>query len=362
VRSSSEIVAVSPPGSGVVNITVTTPEGTSAVAPANQFVYQSAPAVLTEPAGAVRISSATLYASVNPEGANVTSCRFEYGTTSEYGSSAPCLTEPGSGSSPVPVSAQLSELSSASTYHFRIVATSYGAEETFATPASELPEVGRCVKLKPPTGLFSNSKCTTTASAGKYEWQRGAGQHNHFSAVASSISFVSRGKGGFPILQCGESRLSGAYTGTQSASLQLTLSGCDSGLLNTSCHSEGAETGIITALLHAQLGIISAKKVSLGWELQPASGDALLSFTCGTYELAIAGSVIGPVSKDDKMSSVFSLAFATNKEGDQEPTSFAGGSVDKLELIAGNEPQFALTLTTSASLDGEESLELKGIS
>ena len=368
VRSPSEILAVSPPGSGAVDITVTTPEGTSAATPADQFVYQSAPVVVTEPAGAVRISSATLYASVNPEGASVTSCRFEYGTTSEYGSSAPCLTGPGSGSSPVPVSAQLSELSSATTYHFRIVATnargtSYGAEGTFATPASELPELGRCLKLKRPTGPFSNSKCTTTTSAGKHEWQRGPGQHNHFSSLASSISFVSRGKGGFPLLQCGESQLSGEYTGTQGASLQLTLSGCHSDLLNASCHSEGAETGIITALLRAQLGIISAaKKVSLGWELQPASGDHLLSFTCGTYELAIAGSVIGPVSKDDEMSSVFSLAFATNKEGDQEPTSFAGGSVDKLELVAGEEEAFGLTLTTSATLDGEESLELKGIS
>ena len=72
--------------------------------------------------------------------------------------------------------------------------------------------------------------------------------------------------------------------------------------------------------------------------------------------------MIGPVSKGDEMSSVFSLAFATNKEGDQEPTSFAGGSVNKLALVAGEEEAFGLTLTTSATLDGEESLELKGIS
>ncbi|MGO9490268.1 MAG: IPT/TIG domain-containing protein [Solirubrobacteraceae bacterium] len=366
VRSPSEIVAVAPPGSGVANITITTPEGTSAVTPADQFVYQSAPVVVTEPAGAVRLSSATLEASVDPEGAIVTSCRFEYGTSTEYGSSAPCLTGPGSGSSPVPVSAQLTELSAATSYHFRIVATnaqgtSYGADLTFATPASEFPEVGRCLKLKKPTGTFTNSSCTT-AGAGKDEWQRGAGQHNHFTGVISSVSFASRGKGPFPVLQCGESRLSGEYTGTQGASLQLTLSGCHSQLANASCQSEGAEAGIITASLHAQLGLIpGTKKASLGWQLQPASGNDLLSFICGSYEVAIAGSVIGPVSKVDKMASVFSLAFATNKEGEQEPTSFAGGSPDRLELIVGKE-ELGLTLTASATLDGEEPLELKAIS
>ena len=37
----------------------------------------------------------------------ITECEFEYGTSTGYGSSAPCATLPGSGSSPVAVSALL---------------------------------------------------------------------------------------------------------------------------------------------------------------------------------------------------------------------------------------------------------------
>jgi hypothetical protein len=39
VNNSSQITAVSPPGTGTVNVTVTTPSGTSALTPADQFTY-----------------------------------------------------------------------------------------------------------------------------------------------------------------------------------------------------------------------------------------------------------------------------------------------------------------------------------
>jgi IPT/TIG domain len=39
VDSDTEIIAVSPPGSGTVNVTVVTPNGTSATGPADQFTY-----------------------------------------------------------------------------------------------------------------------------------------------------------------------------------------------------------------------------------------------------------------------------------------------------------------------------------
>src|SRR5207302_4072280 len=65
-------------------------------------------------------------ASVNPNGATATSCRFEYGTTSSYGLSVPCATLPGSGTSAVAVSAQLQGLSPGTPYHFRIVTSNAG--------------------------------------------------------------------------------------------------------------------------------------------------------------------------------------------------------------------------------------------
>jgi hypothetical protein len=70
----------------------------------------------------------------------ITECEFEYGTSTGYGSSAPCATLPGSGSSPVAVSALLTTGLIANTeYHFRITATNAagtakGEDVTFKTP------------------------------------------------------------------------------------------------------------------------------------------------------------------------------------------------------------------------------------
>jgi subtilase family serine protease len=82
-------------------------------------------------------TSATLNARVNPNGQAVTECQFEYGTSTGYGSSAPCKSLPGSGSSPVAVSASIASGLTANTeYHFRFSATntsgtSKGADLTF---------------------------------------------------------------------------------------------------------------------------------------------------------------------------------------------------------------------------------------
>ena len=84
-------------------------------------------------------TSATLNARVNPDGQNVTACKFEYGTTTGYGSSASCAALPGSGSSPVVVDASIaSGLAANTTYHYRISATnssgtSTGTDATFKT-------------------------------------------------------------------------------------------------------------------------------------------------------------------------------------------------------------------------------------
>jgi hypothetical protein len=97
------------------------------------------PFVVTEAASAVAPTTATLNATVNPNGVQVSSCTFEYGTTTAYGSSAPCMPSPGAGESAVAVSASVTGLMVNTTYHFRISATntsgtSNGSDRMFTTP------------------------------------------------------------------------------------------------------------------------------------------------------------------------------------------------------------------------------------
>jgi hypothetical protein len=87
---------------------------------------QQPPALETGPVSSLTGTSATLGGTVNPDRATVSSCRFEYGLSTAYGSSVACGSLPGSGSSPVAVSASVSGLLAATSYHFRIVATNAG--------------------------------------------------------------------------------------------------------------------------------------------------------------------------------------------------------------------------------------------
>jgi len=98
----------------------------------------SKPTAKTLPASSVSSSGAVLNATVNPNNATVTACTFEYGPTTSLGGSVPCATVPGSGSTPVVVSAAVAGLTAHTTYYFRIVATNVwgtgkGTRKTLAT-------------------------------------------------------------------------------------------------------------------------------------------------------------------------------------------------------------------------------------
>jgi phosphodiesterase/alkaline phosphatase D-like protein len=60
---------------------------------------------------------------VNPQGAEVTVCEFEYGTTPALGSKIACSSLPGNGESGVRVTAEVSGLGESTVYYYRAVAT-----------------------------------------------------------------------------------------------------------------------------------------------------------------------------------------------------------------------------------------------
>ncbi len=89
---------------------------------------------------------ATLNGEVNPEGVQVTECFFEYGETTSYGNTASCVVdgggEIGSGTSAVPVQAELTGLTLGHRYHYRLIAanaapeTKEGSDQAFTAGAS----------------------------------------------------------------------------------------------------------------------------------------------------------------------------------------------------------------------------------
>jgi hypothetical protein len=83
----------------------------------------SAPTVDFEFSESVGVSTATLGAEINPQEA-ATSYRFEYGTSSSYGTSAPLPHAAiGAGASDVKVTLPLAGLQAGTSYHYRVLAT-----------------------------------------------------------------------------------------------------------------------------------------------------------------------------------------------------------------------------------------------
>jgi hypothetical protein len=129
------------------------------------WVFVNSPTLHTAPASEVTASAAKLSATVNPDGQNVTECKFEYGTSTTYTHTAPCSpSSPGSGEKPVIVSASVGSLSSHTVYHFRIVAknaagANQGADETLTTlnasETGETPEATKPAVATLPGGALS---------------------------------------------------------------------------------------------------------------------------------------------------------------------------------------------------------------
>jgi hypothetical protein len=103
-----------------------------------------APTVVTLAATSITMTGATLNGTVSPNGSSTTA-RFDYGLTTSYGMQPTASPAPGSGSTPVAVSAAISGLSCSTLYHFRVVginaSTTNGSDLTFTTSACPAPTV-----------------------------------------------------------------------------------------------------------------------------------------------------------------------------------------------------------------------------
>jgi hypothetical protein len=136
VGTSSALTGLSPGATYDFRIVASNASGTSFGA--NQtFATPAPPAVGTQAATSVAVTSATLVGAVDPGGLS-TSWSFEYGTTTGYGTRT-AVQNIGSGTTPMTVSVPITGLAAGTTYHYRLDATSaagttYGSDLTFTTP------------------------------------------------------------------------------------------------------------------------------------------------------------------------------------------------------------------------------------
>jgi len=113
------------------------------------FQTQAPEPAVSESASAITQTTATIDASIDPND-QPTGYRFEYGTTSAYGTIVPAgEASAGAGYEAVHVSQELAGLQPDTTYHYRVVATNgsssaggtIGPDQTFTTPPLEPPMV-----------------------------------------------------------------------------------------------------------------------------------------------------------------------------------------------------------------------------
>jgi hypothetical protein len=128
-------------GLGVESASGTVYAGDGAANQVATFAPAVLPRVTTGAASNVQPTGVTLNGTVNPGGRQLTDCHFEYGTTTAYGQSAPCLEVVGSGTGDVHVHADVSGLLPRTGYHFRLDATNAnglvsGGDEVFASTAA----------------------------------------------------------------------------------------------------------------------------------------------------------------------------------------------------------------------------------
>jgi hypothetical protein len=302
------------------------------------------PAVLTRPPSRVTQIAAHLNGNADPSGEPITSCTFEYGTSTSYGTSVPCNAKP-----PLESTGTVDEetvfvtgLSEGVTYHYRIVATnslgtSYGADKAFTTPAgSNGATWGKCVAQK--HGEYKDPGCEEKSKKpgkGKFEWKPGPAQpcfamaKGEYTDSSCTVKSARRHKGSFEkeagpaftastgtVTLEGPTLSSGKVTcaaGTGSGEVlsatrgveRLTFTGCESAA--GQCISEGPNSTpgspgvIVTNLLETRLlGPVIARGERQVWmELTSREHQPYLAeFGCGGTLSRIKGYVSGVQSGD----------------------------------------------------------------
>ncbi len=262
-------------------------------------------------------------------------------------------------------------LPSAAGNNTAILTGTLAAASVTAIQAQEvLPELGRCVKAPSEKvgketiyhGGYVASDCVekNEGHLGKFEWIPGA-VAKHFTGSSKAVTLETTGKA---LIKCLASSSSGEYTGTKSATLGLTLTGCTQKASGESCQTGATPGEIATGPLTAQLGFIKdiengSEVVSpVGWDLQ--NGSSIIAGSCGASKasLVVTGSVIGEISANNKMTSAYTLKF-NQTAGKQSPEAFEEAPKDTLSESLNGAAAEQAGLKAAEKIANEEKLEFK---
>ena len=293
-----------------------------------------APVVATGAASAISQTTATLSATVNPGDATITSCHFNYGTSTGYGSSVPCSSTPSPAGGPQTVTAQVSGLTASTIYDVQIVAggndgTGTGANASFTTLAplrasptiSGTPAVGNTLTcnlgVTVPAGLtvvYKWVRDTTTiagATAGTYVVALVDETHHLYCNATISGDGGSAGAGSGYVAVPAETlgtiseTTAGKPSAGPSGTVSLTVTCSPQAVSNCSVSLHLTTLGKHKVVIGASsTRITPGAKVKVKVSLN-AAGRSLLSKNHHlTATLSVSGTVVGVISATIKRQSV----------------------------------------------------------
>ena len=256
-----------------------------------------------------------------------------------------------------------------------VVASAIGA--LAASPASALPEFGRCVPVTAPTGNHSNAQCIGPAGppAGRvFKWEKTVPEPRFTSSGGVAELQTESGTKIVCASESANGELKAAASITQVQHVVATFQGCELPIFATTCQTAAHASGeIVTTMLKGPVHRINALAKEVGLLLRPeVLTGPFAEFECGPVGKVKIGKgprggnngVIAPITPVDEMqpSEVLTYSYESTPTVAQKPQKFELPlTLYNLEAKLGEGPfeRAGLALTTTITWLEPGGVELK---
>jgi hypothetical protein len=358
----TSITALSPSGTGIVDITVTTPEGESPTGKPDLFSYEPEVNDVTPNTGPVAGGTEVVIKGTN----------FSEVTEVKFGAAKATILEK--------TSAKITVLSPPGEGLIDVTLSSPGGSspesdgDRFAYGA---PEFGRCVKEgAKEVSKYDSVKCTKLASEdpgteeekikkGSYQWLPGVVKNKFTTSIKPSTIATIEWPSGVKFTCTGETGTGEYNTSRTVAGVVIKFTGCESGGIK--CTSPGQPTGtIVTSPLEGVLGVESETSGGpvnnhLAVEWGAPAGGKVTEFSCIVPSNVVRGSILHSIA-ENSMKLTATEQFSASK-AHQKPEFFAGGVPGEhiFEISSAGNPFEPWGWSVTLILTNEEKVEASTI-